>query len=432
MATSLKTQDLGKPLLDSGSRSVNFFNGRLLTANDLRREQEARNTADRWLGQAVGDGVAFGLEVRKHAHSSAEVPIVSVEAGLAVNRDGQALHLKAQTAVSLVRQAKDTGVAMEGATFAQCGGLTGGLYRAGPGLYLFTIAPARAAEGKAPTTGFDPFGGKCNTDAIVDTVQFRLISLESQLADVDLANEDKLRNAIAYRCFGAGDLTWFPADPLGTDFSKYGLLDELAANVLTPCDVPLALLYWTLTGGLRFVDMWAVRRRITPRPSTEFSWLTDERRSSEGRAMFLQFEDHVRAVLTAAGGPVRAVDRFTHLPSAGILPAPGDERAAKAAAQRFFETLTTRGPFFIEGARLEPLLRMSFAYPPIDLKSGEVIWLYWVRENRQSIAQRLTPASRGCLVFASGHMPYAADARFNLSKWDYANVALDATGKPGG
>jgi hypothetical protein len=425
MSAAMDIQDLEKPLVDSGIRSVNFFNGRLLTAHDLRREQEARVTADRWLGQAVGDGVAYGLEVRKHAHSSAQAPLVSVEPGLAVNRDGQALRLKARTAVALVRKYQGGAAAPEGATFAHCGGLQGGTYIAGPGVYLLTIAPARATEGKAPTTGFDAYGGKCNTDAIVDTVQFRLISLEGQLAGVDFANEDKLRNAIAYRCFGAGDLTWFPADPLGTDFSRYGLLDQLSENVLTPCDVPLAVVYWTLTGGLRFVDMWSVRRQVTRRSATEFSWLTDERRQSEGRAMLLQFQDHIAGVLSGGttAGSVKAVDRFAHLPAAGMLPVPGGQD--KAAVASFFASLTTRGPAFIVGARLEALMRASFAYPPIDLSSREVIWLYWVKENRHSIDRGITPASRACLVFTSGQMPYYADARFNLSYWDYASVARD-------
>ena len=37
----MSAAELQTPILDGGIRSVNFFNGRLLTARDLSREQEA-------------------------------------------------------------------------------------------------------------------------------------------------------------------------------------------------------------------------------------------------------------------------------------------------------------------------------------------------------------------------------------------------------
>ena len=58
---------LQQPLKDGGIRSVNFFNGRMLTGKDLSREQTARREADSRLGLAIGDGVAFGLEVARDA-----------------------------------------------------------------------------------------------------------------------------------------------------------------------------------------------------------------------------------------------------------------------------------------------------------------------------------------------------------------------------
>ena len=47
--------ELQNPILDGGIRSVNFFNGRLLTARDLSREQDANREATNRLGQALGD-----------------------------------------------------------------------------------------------------------------------------------------------------------------------------------------------------------------------------------------------------------------------------------------------------------------------------------------------------------------------------------------
>src|SRR2546423_9301844 len=85
--------DLQQPVLDGGIRSINFFNGRLLSARDLTREQTATREADRRLGQAVGDGIAYGLEVSKTPGAGNDSPAVSVEAGLAINRNGPTLML---------------------------------------------------------------------------------------------------------------------------------------------------------------------------------------------------------------------------------------------------------------------------------------------------------------------------------------------------
>ena len=86
--TSDDLLQLQQPLTEGGIRSVNFFNGRLLTSKDLTREQVARREADARLGLAVGDGVAFGLDVQRGDGTNA---VVLVKAGLAINRLGQTL-----------------------------------------------------------------------------------------------------------------------------------------------------------------------------------------------------------------------------------------------------------------------------------------------------------------------------------------------------
>lgn len=88
---------LQQPLKEGAIRSVNFFNGRLLTSKDLTREQQARREADWRAGLASGDGVAFGLEVERDvALDQPDSPVVRVKAGLAVNRKGQTLRLAIQ------------------------------------------------------------------------------------------------------------------------------------------------------------------------------------------------------------------------------------------------------------------------------------------------------------------------------------------------
>src|SRR5262245_19841353 len=95
---------LQQPLTDGGIRSVNFFNGRLLSGRDLTREQDARREADARLGRAIGDGVAYGLEVaRDVARDTPSAPLLRVKAGLAVNRVGQTLRLATDASVALTR-----------------------------------------------------------------------------------------------------------------------------------------------------------------------------------------------------------------------------------------------------------------------------------------------------------------------------------------
>ena len=145
---------LQQPLTDGAIRTVNFFNGRLLSAKDLTREQTARREADARLGRAIGDGVAYGLEVARDAGlDTAAAPVLRVKAGLAVNRAGRTLRLAADVSVALTRR---FGAGESGCVFANCTPLVGGTYIAGAGVYLLTIAPAQTSEGRAATNGLDP------------------------------------------------------------------------------------------------------------------------------------------------------------------------------------------------------------------------------------------------------------------------------------
>src|SRR5438874_8517979 len=157
-ATQLQT-----PIVDGAIHSINFFNGRLLSARDLTLEQSAYREADRRLGKAVGEGVAYGLEVSQAAKSNKQSPAVSVEAGLAVNRRGQTLMLDARADIALVRT---TTALASSKVFSECEPLQTGAYVSGAGVYLLTIAPAQTTEGRATTTGMNPAATTCNSDTI--------------------------------------------------------------------------------------------------------------------------------------------------------------------------------------------------------------------------------------------------------------------------
>ncbi len=216
---------------------------------------------------------------------------------------------------------------------------------------------------------------------------------------------------MAYACFGDGVKPAWPADLLSQDHRFDDLVERLRGKGLDDAEVPLALFAFGPTGTLLFADMWSVRRPVAIAETAPlFAALAAHRRTEVGRAMFRQFQDEIAQVPDLA--QVAAPSRFAFLPPAGFLPdlAPDDVLA-------FFGSMTVRGPMHIDASCVEPLLVESFRAPAIDTSSDHAIWYY-------RIAQTAMNGGEEIAFFASGHLPYRADARFNLSHYDFANYAL--------
>lgn len=421
---------LQQPILNGGIRSINFFNGRLLSARDLTREQSAHREADRRLGQAVGDGIAYGLEVSVANDSTRESPVVSVEAGLAVNRIGQTLKLTDRTDVALVRRASSGSNGAQ--IFGECVPLQTGTYIAGAGVYLLTIAPAHGVEGRAISNGLDAATAACNTDTLVNAVQFRLIQLDQHITASEIQDQNRLRNLIAYKFFGVDQTDGFKANPFGPKLDQYGLLDDLRPTWLSDCDVPLGVLFWTLEDGIKFLDMWSVRRSLAQRTAnSSLPLFTSERRRSEGEAMFLQFAEHTDTLRKTLPAPttVRALDHFHYLPPVGLLPLAGGQFGQGFHEDLFFDEITVHPEdLHIEGARVEALIQQSLRFPPVDLSVATdnriLVWVYRVRENRQQVLNSsIAGPTQPYLIFTTGHMAYLGDAHFDVNRWDFSNFA---------
>ncbi|MFI5053368.1 MAG: hypothetical protein ACHQDE_03320, partial [Acidimicrobiia bacterium] len=175
--------------------------------------------------------------------------------------------------------------------------------------------------------------------------------------------------------------------------------------------------------GIQFVDLWSVRRRMTRRsPEGRWSSLVSDRRRAEGEAMFLQFQAQIAEVRNLGEAPqtVRAADVFELLPPLGILLV-GPPGTATFDRAQFFTSSNTREPVYTEGAKVDALVRTSFAYPPFHPQGDELVWLYEVREAIED-----GPSTQDYLIFANGQTPYVGDARFDLAYWDFANFALTA------
>jgi hypothetical protein len=409
-------------LVEGGLRSVNFFNGRLLSAEDLRSEQAYQDTARRRLARMLGEGVAYGLEVSEAAGSSSSRPLVTVQAGIAITRAGSTLELPGATDVSLVRESTANGTT-PGAGFEPCSASLPGTYAAGAGIYLLVLAPAQASRGRAPVSGLGNVEAACNTDAAIQGVQFQLLHAETGL---DLTDADLVRNRLAHLCFGTDDPRRHLAafEPLGPPPGGYGLLDDLRRICLGPDQVPLSALLWNADCGIQFLDLWSVRRRLTaPDPAARGPAFVDQRRASESEAMFLQFQAQVRDLSAPARAPADlvAADHFDYLPPLGLLPLAHDGVPGFDAA-RFFGDQASLEVAVTDAALVRSLAHESIHHEPIPVgPGGGKIQLYQVYENLLAVAAGQTRQS--VLLFASAALPYQGIARFQLAQWDRSRFA---------
>src|SRR5271157_896321 len=420
--------DLNSPVLTGGILNTNFFNGRVLVAEDLTSLQTASAQHQQQLGRVLGAGVAWGMNVTLPDPTQ---PVLQVTKGLALNRKGQAVSLPVDAQVQLVKSAE-----MQAATaglFAICQPPQN-LVPTNLDCYLLTVSPASGYQGSAPMTGSSSlssgFATSCGSAFAVEGVQFNLLplgvsndtdpttlrgqaaqlfcslnplwdqlaaasgstaSLQAQIAPM----LSKFRNLMAHLCFGTDKFQGFAANPFGRTngdslFAEYGLLDDLRdIGALTDCAVPLALVYWT-SAGIQFVDMWSVRRPVFAATASH-AWapLAGRRREVEGLAMFLQFQCQIAGLLKSLSAStlsnIQATDYFQYLPAAGLLPIAGVQGFPGFSYPQFFSNQTVRpnSPAYTRDAKFAAFISGSFLYPPIDLSSNELIWLYLVPGNSQ-------------------------------------------------
>ena len=419
----MSTRQLSEAISSGGIRSINFFNGRLLTAEDMTQEQGTRRDADARLGKALGAGVAFGLEVTQSA-TDATSPVITVQAGLAINSRGQALSLADATDISLVRPPTDFSPAT-GSVFTDCQPPQAGAYLVDEGVYLLVMSPASSTEGRAPVNGLGNCASGCNAKYNVEGVQFRLVPLEP---GAPLDAPALLRNRVSYECYGyPADTFLLTNDPYSASPTRNGLLDNMLQNQIgiSPCDVPLATLFWTLA-GIQYIDMWSVRRRLTEPDSTR-GWplLFGARRESEVHAMIQQFQDQVDDAYTLESDltGVKVGDRFNYLPPVGILPVKAFDSPKGFDAATFFGALAPHSIATMDGAALRALFAEALSHEPIDVGSNPKVQLYFTFENLLAIQAGVS--TQLALIFASKYMTRRETARFSYASFAGGSFASD-------
>lgn len=462
------TKALNTAIVEGGLRRIPFFNGRVLTAEDLQTEGDANATERRRLGRGLGTGVLEGLFVRKSTDRT-----VLVEPGLGLAPSGRMVHLPKEVEVSVVSNIERDQTAGTGGDFEDCLTLETTV-TSGTGAYVLFAEPASAPKGRTPRTtlGGDGVAGECGAKHRVEGASLRLVCLNPDDPDLlpdyirgaihkerdrydealDDPDEDptphasKLRNLWAHACLRTPSALAEPASFYDTlrDQSRgkaeppEGPLDELRVQAREQPDrdplddaVPLGLFYWA-RDRIQFVDVWSVRRRVHGPDPQRPAHATAPRRA-ETEAAIYQFQDQVANLeqeLSPAGmAAVFAEDHFAFLPPLGMLPEQAGEQPGFNLLS-FFEGITVRNPVFIDGARLLPLLHRAGDYSSRRIEDEEFWWVYRIRQNRQGEFTDLDGGQDSAyLVFASGFLPYVGAAQFDLARWNYGNYgpAIDRT-----
>ena len=408
--SSDKVLDAGEVCPDLADRRVNFFSGRLLSADDMRQEQSAVSQRDRRLGTAIGSGVVRGLEVQPVPGAA---NLLQIEAGLAINGCGEPLALDNPMRLRLAPAVEKSGAG----GFAPCGSEAGFVMDQGEGYYLISLAPAVGLSSeKAQEVGRNgqliACGARWRLEGLtlqVDKLPASALpaALRGAPPSANAATLSRARSLLAKLCLGKV----MGATPLGQPAES--LLQT--AKLASPDNVALAVVAWTSV-GVGFVDRWSVRRSLAPDTDTPGAapyWPPGATRAMQAEAMQRQFQEHLGELLfslKSAGTDTASLvagEWFVWLPAVGILPRA--TTASGLSAKVFFSTLPVRS-LFLAHAALENILREGMAYPPIDLtaKSPQLIWLYQLVEDRN------------VLVYASGHLPPANPARLDLARYDAA------------
>ena len=304
-----------------GIRAAHYTNGRLLTAEDLRHDQQAMLARLAALGEGVGAGVISGFEVSAVSAQSS----LRVTPGLGINGEGTVVELAADEAIVLPVQpvTEDEEPLRRAGRFEAClgeGEAPGASLDRGA--YLLVAAPLARLEGMVPRRACDGAEtATCANQWEVEGVSFKIIRLTAYQPPAS-NRAARNRNLLAHWFYGSDRLHRLMHDPFQFD-PNYSGFNDISAEDLTPCDLPLAAFFWE-NGRISFVDIWAVRRRpATPFPASTWQANLSDQRVAEGEARFIQFQSQLASLQSNYGAQtasVRAADHFAYLPPVGLLP----------------------------------------------------------------------------------------------------------------
>ena len=300
---------LNQPIGASGTPRTFFFNGRLLAAEDLKREQLLRENGHSQLARLIGCGIAAGLEVSRFDDKQ-----LSIGGGLGVTPSGQVIDVG-----DLTLDLAAAAVTGRPGGFANCAAAMANLEAPAAGIYLLALTATWIGSGRAATLLGEV--GTCNRSVELPAVRARLLKVAAPVE----ASADTARNLTAHALLApdAAHARLTHAAPLDSPKDSVRLVGWWPASVLatlTGDDLPIALLRIDSDAQLLWLDTAAARRRIAPPPGGAGDDFWRESHALEMEAFARQFVaqagDEVMARKTA---PDTAAAAFVKLPPVAVL-----------------------------------------------------------------------------------------------------------------
>lgn len=288
-----------------------FFNGRALSAEDLKRLYTALDNLDERFALLHGAGIASGLNVRLNGES------LKVSPGWGFTRMGIPVMLESEVILNI----KDIFMDTEDGEFKNCneGMFVSDTVEEGY-VYILTVTARERLEGRAPMFGMGGAPSKCNYKDRMPGVAFRLHRWADAEQHLLKVAPTQFQNRLAHFCFGT------PLDPPQKDPAKDDFWPDITpqdpVRKLIPEDEePVALLHTLGSGWV--LDEWSVRRPVFPhlngRPAEHQIW-------ARNYAMLQQYQVQLEQLIKNKGGDPGALqssdfeDTFFFLPPAGIIP----------------------------------------------------------------------------------------------------------------
>lgn len=292
---------------------LNYFDGKLLRADDLRTEQDYLRRLVGLANRAGGSGVVHGLDLRLRAGDR-----LQLAAGLAIDGEGRVLYLPDDAEVALAellrRSAAPTATGQQATAVTSAGFGACEIAAATPtvapvqglDLYVIGIAHAEALCGQETV-----YGRLCEEACATDTDRpYRLEGVVLRAEPLRLAtplpqsaqaalDQTHLRSRVAAAYFAD------ESQQLGRLISAAGLGSEAWCRGALPAGgsfVPLAVLA-RAGAATAFLDAWIARReRIDAQPRRYWQWRMRMRPWDVFLAQVLQFQCQLRDLFAAAPG----------------------------------------------------------------------------------------------------------------------------------
>ncbi len=327
MATT--TALLNQPVDALGEPRSYFFNGRLLSAEDLTREQDQRAGGQRRLARLIGCGVAKGLQVSRLSTASK----LRIAPGLGVTPSGELIEID--------QLDLDLSAAARAGRLGGFGNCAAGLADGQPlaGLYLLVLTPAWTPQGRAQTLLGEV--GACNRRTEQPAVRARLLELLRPAS----ATNVNLRNLLAVGLLSPGQgLAATSADERVGWWPRLRQRSDTGAScpTLGGDDLPLSVVQIDSSAGVVFLDTDAARRPLALPPGAAGDALWPLSWAVEMQAFGVQFLAQLGATLPPPAS------EFVWLPPALTL--------SPAQLERFAQVFRVK-----LSARIPALGRAAFA-----------------------------------------------------------------------